>query len=54
MGICCSHKLTTNNIYEKFILDVLYDLKIRKFTFNEINEFYSEATSKEIIEENGV
>jgi len=53
MGNCCSHKLTTKNIYEKFILDVLHEFKIRKYTFEDLDEFYSRATSKEIIEESG-
>jgi len=54
MGNCCSYKFSTNNIYENFILEVLFDLKIRKYNFNEIHEFYNKATLKNIIDDNGI
>ncbi len=54
MGNCCSHKFSTNNQFENLLLEIVYEIKIRKNTFIDVKETFNKSTTTQIIEDNGV
>lgn len=50
MGICCSIKHSdSTNQFENFLYDIFNELKIRKYSFSEVLDFYNNATIKTTI-----